>query len=118
VDFGITSGKVRVAQAEHMQVQEKKNFAERFIPLQVRKARADIEEARKAIEATREGYLNARKWLVAAVANFDLGIGEAKDVADALATFARLRADNFRAIYNYNLALANLDHATGHDLEQ
>ena len=52
------------------------------------------------------------------MANFDLGIGEAKDVADALASFARLRADNFRAIYNYNLALANLDHATGRDLEQ
>ncbi len=118
VDFGITTGKVRTAQAEYMQVEEKKNFAERFIPLQVRKARAELDEARKAIEATREGYLNSRKWLVAAVANFDLGIGEAKDVADALASYARLRGDNFRAIYNYNLSLANLDHATGRDLEQ
>ncbi len=118
VDFGLTTGKVRTAQAEYMQVEEKKNYAERFIPLQVRKARAELEEAQKSIEATREGYLNARKWLVAAVANFDLGIGEAKDVADALASYARLRGDNFRAIYNYNMALANLDHATGHDLEQ
>jgi outer membrane protein TolC len=118
VDFGITGGKVRTAQAEYMQVEEKKNYAERFIPLQVRKARAELEEAQKAIEATREGYLNSRKWLVAAVANFDLGIGEAKDVADALASYARMRGDNFRAIYNYNLALANLDHATGRDLDQ
>ncbi len=118
VDFGITGGKVRTAQAEYMQVEEKKNYAERFIPLQVRKARAELEEAQKSIEATREGYLNSRKWLVAAVANSDLGIGEAKDVADALASYARLRGDNFRAIYNYNLALANLDHATGRDLEQ
>ena len=118
VDFGLTTGKVRTAQAEYMQVEEKKNYAERFIPLQVRKARAEMDEAQKAIEATREGYLNARKWLVAAVANFDLGIGEAKDVADALAAYARMRADNFRAIYNYNLSLANMDHATGRDLEQ
>jgi len=118
VDFGITGGKVRTAQAEHMKIVETKNYAERFIPLQVRKARAEMEEARKSIEATREGYLNARKWMVAAVANFDLGIGEAKDVADALSSFARLRADNFRATYNYNLSLANLDRATGRDLEQ
>jgi len=117
VDFGITGGKVRAAQAEHMKIVETKNYAEQFIPLQVRKARIELEEARKGIEATREGYLNARKWLVAAVANFDLGIGEAKDVADALASYARLRADNFRSVYNYNLALANLDHATGRDLE-
>ncbi len=117
VDFGITGGKVRTAQAEHMKIVETKNYAEQFIPLQVRKARAELEEARRSIAATREGYLNARKWLVAAVANFDLGIGEAKDVADALGAFARLRADNFRSIYNYNLALANLDHATGRDLQ-
>jgi outer membrane protein TolC len=117
VDFGITGGKVRTAQAEAQKIVETKNYAERFIPLQVRKARADMEEARKSIEATREGYLNSRKWLVASVANFDLGIGEAKDVADALSTYARLRGDNFRAIYNYNLALANLDHATGRDVE-
>ena len=117
VDFGITGGKVRTAQAEHMKIVETKNYAEQFIPLQVRKARVEVEEARKSIDATREGYLNARKWLVAAVANFDLGIGEAKDVADALATYARLRGDHFRSIYNYNLALANLDHATGRDLE-
>ena len=100
-----------------MKIVETKNYAEQFIPLQVRKARIEVEEARKSIDATREGYLNARKWLVAAVANFDLGIGEAKDVADALATYARLRADHFRSIYNFNLALANLDHATGRDLE-
>jgi outer membrane protein TolC len=117
VDFGITSGKVRTAMAEHLKVQEKKNFAERFIPLQVRKAREEVQGARRAIEATHEGYVNARKWLVASVANFDLGIGEAKDVADALASYARLKADNFQAIFNYNMALGNLDHATGRDLE-
>ena len=117
VDFGITGGKVRAAQAEHMKIVETKGTAELFIPLQVRKARVELEEARRTIEATREGYLNARKWLVASVANFDLGIGEAKDVADAVAGYGRLRADNFRAVYNYNIALANLDHATGRDLE-
>lgn len=118
VDFGITGGKVRTAQAEHMKIVETKNYAELFIPLQVRKVRAELEEARKSIEATRDGYLNARKWLVAAVANFDLGIGEAKDVADAIGGFTSLRVQNFKMIYNYNLALANLDRATGRDLEQ
>jgi outer membrane protein TolC len=47
------------------------------------------------------------------VANFDLGVGEARDLADALQTYARLRADNFRAIYNQRIALANLAFATG-----
>lgn len=115
-DFGITSGKVAAAQAELLKLQHTKEFAEKGIPLQVIKAYRELQEAQEAIRATEEGYLNARRWLVAAVANFDLGIGEAKDVADALTAYGRLRADNFRAIYNFNLSLANLDHATGKDV--
>jgi outer membrane protein TolC len=118
LDFGITAAKVRAAMAEHRKLQETKVVAERGIPFQVRKALLEAAEARRSIAATDEAYTNAKKWLVAAVANFDLGVGEAKDVADAMVAFARLRADNYRAIYNFNLALANLDHATGRDARE
>lgn len=115
LDFGITAGKVRAAMAEHRRIEETRTVAERGIPFQVRKALLDLLEARQSFAATEEGYTNAKKWLVAASANLDLGVGEPKDVADALIAFARLRADHYRAIYNVNLALANIDHATGRD---
>ncbi len=118
LDFGITAGKVRAAMAEHRKIQETRTVAERGIPFQVRKALLELTEARKSVAATEEAYTNAKKWLVAAISNFDLGVGEAKEVADALVAFARLRADNYRAIYNVNLALANLDHATGRDTRE
>lgn len=118
LDFGITAGKVRAAGAEHRKIEETRTIAERGIPFQVRKALLELAEAQKSILATREAYTNAKKWLVAAEANFDLGVGEAKDVADALVAFARSRADNYRAIYNFNLALANVDHATGRDVRE
>jgi outer membrane protein TolC len=53
---------------------------------------------------------------VAAASNFDLGIGEGKDVADAVLAYAKLRAEYLQAVYNYNLALAKLDHAAGRDV--
>lgn len=117
-DFGITAGKVRTARAEHLKVQRIKEVADTGIPLQVEKAMLELEEAVQGMRATEDAYLNARKWLVAAVANFDLGIGEAKDVADAVVAYAKMRSDNFQAIYNYNIALGNLEHVTGRDVAE
>jgi len=117
-DFGILAGKVREAQAEHQKVVHAKELAEQGVPFQVRKAYRELEEARQSIRATEEAYANARRWLVAAVANFDLGVGEAKEVADALVAFVKMRAENFKAIFNYNMALAALDQATGKALRE
>lgn len=112
-DFGITRGKIDEARAQYIQLLHKQDFAEHGIPLQVRKAHLELEKAEQDIETTKRGYREARRWLVTAVANFDLGIGEARDLADALSTYARMRADNFRAIYNQRIALANLAFVTG-----
>lgn len=117
-DFGITRGKIREAQSEHFKLQETKQFAEQGIPLQVRKAHRELTEATETIRATDEGWRNARKWLVASKANYDLGVGDARDLGQAFETYARLRGENFKAIYNYNLSLANLEHATGRDVKE
>ncbi len=118
LDFGITRGKIRAAQGEHLKLQETKQFAEQGIPLQVRKAHRELAEAKETIRATDEGWRNAKKWLVAAKANYDLGVGEARELGQAAETYARLRAENYKATYNYNIALANIEHATGRDVKE
>jgi outer membrane protein len=118
IDFGITKGKVKEAQAEYYKLLEKKRFADEAIPLQVRKAYLDLEEAKKNIPETENGYKNAKKWLVSAVANFDLGIGEAKEIADAAIAYAQIKADYLRSLYNEKLAFANILYATGIDLKE
>ncbi len=118
LDFGITRGKIRAAQGEHFKLQETKQFAEQGIPLQVRKAQREMAEAMETIRATEDGWRSARKWLVAAKANYDLGVGEARDLGQAAESYARLRAEHYKAIYNYNIALANIEHATGRDVKE
>lgn len=115
-DLGITTGKVDEAKAKLGQVQQKQAWAQLGIPFQVRQARQDVERHQANITATREGYRNGRKWLVAALSNFDLGVGEGKDLADAALAYAKMRAGYFQAVYNYNLAIAKLDHAAGRDV--
>ena len=117
-DFGITRGKIRAAQAEHLRVQETKLFAEQGIPLQVRKAHRELAEAKESIRATEEGWRNARKWLVAAKANFDLGVGDARELGQAVEAYTKLRAENFKGMYNYNISLANIEHATGRGVKE
>ncbi len=115
-DLGITAGKVDEAQAKLGQVQQKSALAEQGIPFQVRRAYLEMEQHRDNIQATKSGYRNGRKWLVAALSNFDLGVGEGKDVADAAVAYAKLRASYLQSVYGYNLALAQLDHVTGRDV--
>lgn len=113
IDFGITAAKVAQEQAQYNRLVSTNEYANANIPLQIRKAYLDRIEAEKSIAATRDAYSNAKKWEVAALANFDIGIGPAKEIFDSLQSYATMRTDYFRSIYNYKMSLANLDYAVG-----
>lgn len=113
IDFGITSAKVAQEQAQYNRLMSTNDYANANIPLQIRKAFLERQEAEKSIAANRDAYSNAKKWAVAASANFDIGIGPAKEIFDSLQSYATMRSDYFRSIYNYKMSLANLDYAVG-----
>lgn len=116
LDFGITGAKVSAERAQYNRLLSTKKFADTNIPLQVEKYYLDLMEAKDSAAATRSAYLNAKKWAVTAVANFDFGIGPAKDIFEALQAYSLMRADFFKSIYNYRIAAANLDYATNEPL--
>ena len=117
-DLGITAAKVDEVAAELGQVQQQHALAEQGIPFQVRQAYLELAQHQANITATRKAFRSGRQWLVAAVANFDLGVGEGKDVAEAAVAYAQLHAAYFEAVYNYNLSLARLDHRAGRDVAE
>jgi outer membrane protein TolC len=113
LDFGITIGRIRQAAAEHRLIEDKLAFAEQGIPLQVRLALREVAEVRETVHVTDEGSHSARQWVVAAKASYDFGVGDARDLAQAVELYARLRSDHLLAIHRFNLALAELDRVTG-----
>ncbi len=117
-DLGVTAAKVDEVAAELGQVQQQHALAEQGIPFQVRQAYLELEQHQANITATRKAFRSGRQWLVAAVANFDLGVGEGKDVAEAALAYAQLHAAYFQAVYNYNISLAKLDHRAGRDVAE
>jgi outer membrane protein len=113
LDFGITSAKISQEQAQYDRLVSTKKFAEQNIPLQIRKFYDEGVEAVSGMEATKGGYESSKKWAVTALANFDFGVGPAKEIFDSLQQYAKMRAAYFQSIYNYNLALGNLSYAVG-----
>ncbi len=113
LDFGITSAKISQEQAQYDRLIATKAFADQNIPLQIAKFYDEGVEAASGMESTKSGYESSKKWAVTALANFDFGIGPAKEIFDSLQQYAKMRAAYFQSIYNYNLALANLSYAVG-----
>jgi outer membrane protein TolC len=116
LDFGITGAKVAAERAQYNRLLSTRDFADANVPLQVKKYYLDLIEAKNSATATRSAYLNAKKWAVTAVANFDFGLGPAKEIFEALQAYSSMRADFFKSIYNYRIAAANLDYATNEPL--
>lgn len=114
LDFGITGAKVAGESAQYNRLLSTRDFADINIPLQVKKYYLDMIEGKNSATATRGAYLNAKKWAVTAIANFDFGLGPAKDIFEALQAYSTMRADFFKSVYNYRVAAANLDYATNH----
>ena len=112
-DFGIGAGKVNKAKAEHQKLLHTKEYAERNIPLEAAKYYQDANEYQKSFKAFEKGMIAARKWIVAAFANFDIGTGTAKDMFDAIDRYGKNRGDYLVSLYNYHVALAKLAYAAG-----
>ena len=101
LDFGIAAGKIKEAESEVSKLEGLQAFAQDGIPLQVREAYNGVVEARGNVQAFDEAHQNARKWLVAASSNFDLGVGDPSELSDAFFGYARTRGEYFLALYNY-----------------
>jgi hypothetical protein len=91
------------------------NFVEENIPPQLRKYHDVGVEAVSSMETTRGEYESSQKWAIRAMANFNFGVGPAKEIIDSLQQYARMRCAYFQSVYNYNLALAHLNYAVGEE---
>lgn len=118
LDFALTGAKVANERSQYNRLLSTKEFADANIPLQIRKFHLELKEAENSIKATKSAYSNAKKWAVTALANFDFGVGPAKEIFEALQAYSRMRAEYFQSIYNYRIARANLDFATGETLAE
>jgi outer membrane protein len=112
-DFGIGKARIGKARAQYQKLHHLKRFAQKNIPIQVFAAYQDVRQWQTSVQASQDAAKAARKWLITAFSNFDMGIGTAKNIFDALDKYGHHRGNYIEALYNYNLSLAQLDYAIG-----
>jgi outer membrane protein len=112
-DFGIGRARVDKARAEYQKMIHTKEFAEQNIPLEVAKNYQDALEYQSSYEAYRKGSVASRRWIVSAFSNFDMGVGTARDIFDAIERYGRNQGEYLLALYNYHVAVARLNHSVG-----
>lgn len=112
-DFGITKSKVRMAEADYKKYENLREYANIGIPLQVEKTYREFMEEKKNVVSLKNASQQARKWMIGAVMNYDMGIGESQDVADAVAAYGKIAEEYITSLYNYNMNYANLIQTSG-----
>ncbi len=117
-DFGIAGAKVNRARADQLKYERLRDYANIGIPMQVEKAYRELIEAKKNIDATKRAYQSARKWMVGAVMNYDMGIGEAGDAADAIVAYGQIKQEYIKSIYNFNMSYANVLQTSGLSIKE
>lgn len=112
-DFGISKAKVDKEKAEYGRLHFTKASAKLNIPIQVAQYYQDVREWKVAVDSYKKGATASRKWVVAALTNFDMGVGTADDMLRGIEKYGENQGKYLEAIFNYNLSLAQLEYSVG-----
>jgi len=100
--------RARASELEHT-----KNWAVQAVPAEVTKALEDVRRAKRDADEADDAAQMAKQWLVRASADFSVGLGDSRSVAESATAFSQLRVATFDAKFRHNVALAELARATG-----
>lgn len=112
-DFGIQQSKVDKERAEYSRLLNTKASAEENIPIQVANVYQEVLQYATSVKAFDEAASASRKWVVVAFSNFDMGVGTAKRIFDAIEKYGQNRGNYIEALFNYNVGLAKLQYVIG-----
>lgn len=111
--FGVAAARVDQAQAELEALNHKKAFAIAGIPYEVGEAYVNAQANFESQRALADGAAAARRWMIAALADFSAGIETADKVADAIKNYALVQTEYLRTVNDYNMNVAQLARLTG-----
>lgn len=110
---GVIRANVSDAEAQLQGVVAKAQLARQGIPFQVAEAYHRSHGLDRQIQALDAAKENTRKWMVSTFMDYQAGLVEGGELADAVKANTEAQADYFRAINDYNMSVAKLAIATG-----
>jgi outer membrane protein len=108
-----TNAEVHQKKAKAMKMKSTYRDGANGVALQVKDKYQRVRERQANLESSHEARKAGRALLVLNLTNFKFGIGTGKDLFDALSLYARTAGEYFEAVFEYNLAVAELQSVTG-----
>jgi len=113
LDIGTKYAQEEQAKAELLKIRMQSRLAEKAAQVQVKKAYLDYTQSRTTYLSYRNGEKAAKKWLVSTTMNYNVGLGDTKDLLDALIAHAQAKIQLLKSAYDARAAMAELTMATG-----
>ena len=117
LNFHITAAKVDATRAELGKLEAQRRQAHEGLALQLEQSYAKVVGAKQALDKLQDGRKAGRAILTLSVTNFDIGIGDAKEILQGLSSYAQVSGHYYEAVRDYNLAVAALEHVSGTTVE-
>ncbi len=111
--FGVTNARVVQAQADLDALNYKKQYALAGIPFEVAEAYTNARANFDSQQELAEAAAAARRWVVAATADFNAGLEKGDKVAEAFKTYVLAQTDYLRTLNDYDVNVAELAKLTG-----
>lgn len=117
LDFATKLAAVAAAKADAAEQRAQRDRAATGVPLAIERARLKVEEKREALEVAQRSRKAGRALSFLTAANFRMGIGDAREILEAYGLYARATSEYHRAVFDFNVAVAELSKALGRPVE-
>jgi len=118
LEIGGKLGELREAKAEFAKLREEAREAENGIRLEVAKLYREMRDQRLLVDAQKVAMEAARGWVIAKTDLYDNDLTPLNEVLDGLVQFFQTRMAYLEAVYRFNVAVAQLERATGAPLRR
>jgi len=112
-DFGIKKARIDKKRAEYRRLLFMKENADMGIPIQIAQLYNELIEYLKSADSYHQAAVAARKWVVSAMSEFDMGIGTADNVLFGIEKYGENQGNYLESLYNYHITKAKLEAAIG-----
>ncbi|MDQ2985307.1 MAG: TolC family protein [Armatimonadota bacterium] len=112
-DGGLNRSLVRQARADETKAKIALDQATLGVTLEVKQAHLNLISAEKQVETAEKGLISAREALRVAELRYQEGVGTPLEVSDANAQFVAARTAVVNAVFQYRIAVSNLQRAVG-----
>ncbi|HKA89754.1 MAG TPA: TolC family protein [Haliangiales bacterium] len=113
IDPAVRPAKIAQARAEEAKARATASLARTGMVVEAEKAWAEAADARDRLAAARAGEKEARAWMAATLQSLAAGLGEPRELTDALLLYFTTRARVLQATFDWNVGVIALQRAIG-----